>query len=150
MVDLEGSDPPEGMGEDELRAEIARLESERVSLGEAYRSIHRGPGLVLIRLGKGGVLLIIAGTLGLIATLTVLTESWLVGIAGVVLLLVESIAVEASIEGWVEDHNAGVDERVRSLLAQQTPDDDWSSLKVDAAGAAPNPAAANKDGSRAD
>ena len=132
MPDLSPSVQPDGIGEDDLRAAIDRLQRERVSVGDAYRSIHLGLGLILFDLGKGRVVLVMLATLAAMAAVAALTLNPVLVLIGLGILIVEGIVVEASIEDWVEDHNAAVDERIKAVLSQREAEDDWSSLKGEA------------------
>lgn len=105
---------PEG----DLRLRVSEIEAKRVSAGEAYRSIHLGLGLVLFRIEQPKAAIAVILTLAATAAGVAITQSWIVGVAGLVPIAVIAIWIEASIENWVAEHNARVDDQVRELLHQ--------------------------------
>ena len=112
--------------EAELRRAVTEMESRRVALGDAYRSIHLGFGLILFAIGRGWAfwleVVVLAAGIGLIPA----TRSIPVAIAWLLALVVVSIYIELHIEQWVKEHNDRVDAEIRQRLATAAGDmDDW-------------------------
>ena len=84
-----------------------------VTVGEAYRSLHLGFGLVLMRIGKGWVVALeLAICAAMIASVPLFANP-IVIVAGVVALLGMSLWQETNLEDWVDEHNARVDAQIR-------------------------------------
>jgi hypothetical protein len=110
----ESGDPERGFE----RQDLQDLVAERVTAGEAYRSLHLGLGLVLFRVGKGWVVLL-EMLLLLIAVLgTLAIQSPLPALLAVIVLFIVGVYTEVSLEDWVDEYNARVDEEIRQALGR--------------------------------
>jgi hypothetical protein len=132
MGDVDRTDESGDLDEAGLRAAIKALEAERVSMRDAHWSWDRGIGSVLITLGKAWVLGVVLATVAVMAVAIALALSWVVVGIGLVALLIETLFIETSLEGWAQEHNATVDDRIKALLSQGAPQNDWTSLRGDA------------------
>jgi hypothetical protein len=103
---------PSDHSEADIRANIAELESQRISLREAYRGSWR----VMFGLGHARVawasIAIFAGAFAL----GTLTQSPLPIVAGFVVLAGAGIYADSNLEDWVEEHNADIDAQIRRRL----------------------------------
>jgi hypothetical protein len=111
----------EGEGVDEeqaLRMRIAEIEANRVTVGEAYRSIHRGLGVVLFSMGKAYAPLTMVGILVADVALALVTRWFVVPLLGMAALFIWGLYIEFSIEDWVDENNARVDDEVRQVLKE--------------------------------
>lgn len=106
----------ESGSEMDIRRRIAELEAERVTLGDAYRSIHLGLGSILFTLGRANVLVVEVGILLASGALFLATRWVLLPLLGLVALVIWSLYIEFSIESWVEEHNKRIDDEIRLLL----------------------------------
>jgi hypothetical protein len=109
--------------ETDLRLAIGDIESRRVSVGDAYRSIHLGLGLILFQIGQARVLWTMIAILVAYIGLAWLTMSVLVVLAGLLVLGLTALYVEAKIEDWVADYNDRLDSEIRRLLADAADED---------------------------
>jgi hypothetical protein len=109
-----------------LRAKIVALSAERVDPAQARLDYWRWDGLffypMLKRIGKGyiawaGVIIIAADILVALAI-----RSLLSAIVCLVVLIILGIYEYTHFEGWVAEHNARVDERLRDLMERTRAD----------------------------
>ena len=105
--------------EAELRVEIEALERQRVDAVEARITLHRGlPVRLLFEVGQPWVawlwIVLLLGDIGL----AVAIRSWQIALIGLVLIGALSAYSNSRIEGWVARYNAGIDSRIRALLAR--------------------------------
>ena len=113
-MDESQNDPERGFE----RQDLEHLVAERITAGEAYRSVHLGPGLVLFRLGKGWIVLVEVLILLAMAVGIVALQSVLAAILGIIGLIVMGVYTEAGLEDWVAAYNARVDEDIRHALGR--------------------------------
>ena len=114
--------------EQELRGRIAEIERRRITVGDAYRSIHLGFGTVLFRIGKGWivwleVLATIDTGLAALAAATLTPMALILCLLGLLAVAALGIATEVMIEDWVAEYNAGLDEELRLALRDAAGDD---------------------------
>ena len=113
----------EGGSETGLRLAITDVESRRVSVGDAYRSIHLGFGLVLFQIGQARVVWLEIAILVAYVGLLVFTMSIVVALGGLLVLGLTAIYIEVHIEDWVAQHNERLDSEIRRLMANVADDD---------------------------
>jgi hypothetical protein len=117
--------------EADLRADITEIQSRRVPVGEAYRSIHLGFGLILFEIGHGRVvwlqILILAADVAMVLAARsnpdLAVPAAVAVLASLFVLWLLSIYVEASLEDWLAEYNARLDGEIRRLLAPEADDE---------------------------
>jgi hypothetical protein len=123
MLDLE--DQFSDGGEADLRRQITEIQARRVAVGEAYRSIHLGIGLVLFQIGHARVVWLQTLILASDAVIALasranpdLTALAVVAVlASLVVLWLVSLFVEDHMEEWLAEYNARLDGEIRRLLS---------------------------------
>ncbi|HEX7491920.1 MAG TPA: hypothetical protein VF337_09495 [Candidatus Limnocylindrales bacterium] len=112
----ESGGPPND-SEATLRAEIAELESRRLTVRDAYTSIFHEFGLILFKLGHPLVFVAMIAILVTDIAVILLTRSLFLALIGAMVLVGAGLYTESHLEKWVNEYNAEIDEQIRRLLA---------------------------------